>query len=256
MKVQEIVKIVEDFAPRSLAYDWDNTGLIYGNPEKNVKRLYITLDTNPKTVCEAVEKGCDMILSHHPILLGGIKVIDIMTDDGKVLEMLIKNDISLYASHTPTDCCKDGINDVLAEKLGIGDIEIIYKVTDNEGLGRVGNLKVPTTLSEFCETVKKELGTPFIRVCGDGNRVIKRVAVGGGACHDLIPQARSMGAEVMVTADMKYHESIEAVNSGVSVIDAGHYPTENFVIDIFSNLFRDTEIEIVKSTECDIFKLV
>ena len=125
IKVKDIVNIIEDFAPKKLAYEWDNTGLIVGNPEKEIKKVYITLDLFKYNIDEAIEKGVDMIISHHPILFRGIKEINILNPEVYVLEKLIKNDIALYAAHTSIDCAKGGINDVLAEKTGLKDIEII-----------------------------------------------------------------------------------------------------------------------------------
>ncbi len=256
-KVKDIVKIIEDFAPKNLAYEWDNTGLIAGNPEKEIKKIYLTLDLFKYNIDEAIEKGVDMIISHHPILFKGIKEINILNPEAYVLEKLIKNDIALYAAHTSVDCAKGGINDVLADKLGLKEVEIIEKgEIEGCGLGRIGNLAEEFTLKEVCEKVKENLKTPFVRVCGDLDKKIKRVAVGGGACDDLIPQAIEMVADVMVTADMKYHISADSVDKGICVIDAGHYPTEVFVIDIFENLLKDTQVEIFKSSCKDVFKVV
>lgn len=257
MKVKDIVKRIEDIAPKGLAYEWDNTGLIAGNPQKEVKKIYLTLDMFKYNIDEAIENGVDMIISHHPILFKGIKEINVLNPEAYVLEKIIKNDIALYAAHTSMDCAKGGINDVLAEKIGLKEVEIIEKSEiEGCGLGRIGNLTNEITLKEMCEKVKENLKTPFVRVCGDLERKINRVAVGGGACDDLIPDALSMGADVMVTADMKYHISADSVDKGICVIDAGHYPTEVFVIDIFENLLKDTQVEIFKSSCKDVFKVV
>ena len=258
VKVKDIVNAIEKFAPKELAYSWDNTGFICGDCEREVKKVFLTLDVFKETVDEAVAYGCDMIISHHPILFKGIQVIDYKKQQGYIVKELIKNDIALYASHTSMDCASSGINDVLANKLGIKDADIIEKNTEFSGcgLGRIGNISEKTTLKDYAEFVKKALDTPFVRVCGDFNKGIKTVAVGGGACDDLIPEAIAMGADVLVTADMKYHISAEAVEGGLAVIDAGHYPTEVFVMDIFENLLCGMDVEIVKSSHKDVFKIV
>ncbi len=256
-KVKDIVKIIEDFAPLNLAYPWDNSGLITGNIEKEVKKVYITLDMFKFNIDEAIEKGVDMIISHHPILFNSIKKVDYETTDGYILTKLIKNDIALYAAHTSMDCAEGGINDILAQRLGLIETEIIEKSeTEGCGLGRIGNLRKELTLEEYCKEVKEKLNTPFVRVSGDMNKKIFRVAVGGGACDDLIPMAKKMGAQLMVTADMKYHITADSVEGGICIIDAGHYPTEVFVIEIFENLLKSAEVEIFKSTHKDIFKSV
>ena len=255
--VNEIIKLIEKTAPLSLAYTWDNSGLLIGARDKEVNRIYITLDTNKYTVDEAVSLGADMIVSHHPIMFGGIKQIDCESPSGYVISELIKHDIALYAAHTSMDCAAGGINDMLAERLGITGTEIIEENPDFAGcgLGRIGTVK-EQTLKDFAEAVKAALNTPFVRVSGDPEKIIKRAAVGGGACDDLIPTARYMCADVMVTADMKYHITMDSVESGIAVIDAGHYPTEVFVTDIFKNILKNCGAELVVSTEKDVFEVV
>ena len=258
VKVKDISKIIEKFAPKELAYSWDNTGFITGNSEKEVKKVFITLDLFKETVDEAVKNGADMIISHHPILFKGIKTVDYNSQQGYILKELIKNDIAVYASHTSMDCTKGGINDVLAEKLGINESQVIEKNEDfpDCGLGRIGKIKTSVTLREYAEFVKKALNTPFVRVCGDFDKKIKIVGVGGGACDDLIPDAIKMGADVFVTADMKYHIAAQSVDEKISVIDAGHYPTEAFVTEIFEKLLDGLDIEIIKSSHKDVFKFI
>lgn len=255
--VGKVIELIEKAAPLALAYDWDNSGLLIGTRKKEVKKIYLTLDVNMYTTDEAVKSGADMIVSHHPIMFGGIKQIDYNTPAGYVIKKLIKNDIALYAAHTSMDCAAGGINDVLSKRLGITDTEIIEKnnVFPGCGLGRIGRVR-KQTLGEFANAVKTALHTPFVRVCGDIDKVIKTVAVGSGACDDLIPAARAMGADVMVTADMKYHVSIDSVESGIAVIDAGHYPTEVFVTGIFERILSDCGAELVTATERDVFEIV
>ena len=258
ISVEDIIKKIEEKAPLALAYEWDNSGFICGDKKKKVKNIFLTLDVTVNTVNEALEKGADMIISHHPILFKGINKIDYSSTQGYIVKTLIENNIALYAAHTSMDNASGGINDILAEKLSLKNIKIIEENKEfcNCGLGRVGELEKETTLKEFAEIVKKNLNTPFVRVCGDFNKKIKYVAVGGGACDDLIIPALMMGADVMVTSDMKYHISIDSVENGICVIDAGHYPTEHFVIDIFEEILKGEDINIFKSEEKDIFKAV
>lgn len=256
--VKNLIEKIEKIAPLDLAYEWDNSGFIVGNINKEVKKVYITLDLFKENIDEAVEKKVDLIISHHPILFRGIKKIDYSSQQGYVLKNLIENDIALYAAHTNMDCARGGINDVLAEKLGLNNCEVIEKSSAREdcGLGRIGVLEKETTLEDYAKTVKEALKTPFVRICGNCDKKIKKVAVGGGACDDLIESAIAMGADVIVTADMKYHISADCIDAGLAVIDAGHYPTEVFVKEIFKNIIKDENVEIVKSTGKDVFKIV
>ncbi len=257
MLIRDVIKKIEDMAPIGLAYSWDNSGFLCGDKNKDVKKIYLTLDTNIYTVNEAVKNGADMIISHHPIMFGGIKSVDYNTPSGYVISELVKNDIALYAAHTTMDTAKGGLNDILAEKLGIEVMDILERNNDFEGcgLGRIGRIKNTVALSDFASIVKKALDTPFVRVSGNANTMISTVAVGSGACSDLIPVAAAMGADVMVTADMKYHIAIDSVERGICIIDAGHYPTERFVMDIFGQLFKNSEIKLIYSTETDIFSV-
>ena len=122
IRVSDIVNIIEEFAPPELAYSWDNTGLITGDREKCVKRVFVTLDITEETVDMAVKTGADMIISHHPILFKGLQKIDYYNGDGYIVKELIKNDIAVYASHTSMDCTKDGVNNVFAKKLNINNM--------------------------------------------------------------------------------------------------------------------------------------
>lgn len=256
MKAYEIADIIEKAAPKSLAYPWDNVGILCGSGEKEVKKALLTLDTNEKTVNEAVLNGCDMIISHHPIFLNGIKRIDYSSSEGKMVKTLIENDITVFAAHTNMDTAERGINNALAELFLLQDIKILEENGENTGLGRYGRLNTSVTLKEFSETVKEKLKTPCVRVSGDLNTKINVAAVASGSCADIIPTALKKGCDVIITADMKYHNTIENVESGIAVIDAGHYPTETIVMDIFENLLRDTGIETVKSKNKDIFQFI
>lgn len=258
MKVNEIIKIIENTCPQRLAYSWDNVGLLCGDDEKEIKKVFVTLDTNIATVREAISKGADMIVSHHPVLLGGIKRIDYTTPTGQMIKLLIENNIPLFAAHTNMDTASGGINDKLAQMFGLFNIEILEQHTNDEnaGLGRIGTLKEPVTLEAFAQKCKSILKTPFVRASGDMNTQIKRVAVASGSCSEIIPLAAKKGADVIVTGDMKYHNTIDMTQIGVCVIDAGHYPTEICVMDIFSDLLADTDLEIIKSENRDIFSIV
>ena len=256
MKAYEIAQLIEKEAPQELAYSWDNVGILCGDGKKEVKKALLTLDTNENTVDEAIQNKCDMIISHHPILLGGIKRIDYSSADGRMLRKRIQNDITVFAAHTNMDTAEHGINDALALLLGIKDAEIIEKNGEKTGLGRYGKLIHAATLREFAELVKKKLGTPHVRTAGDLGKTVITAAVASGSCAELIPAAHALGCNVIVTADMKYHNMIAAAESGIAVIDAGHYPTEIIVMDIFEKILRQTNIITVKSKNTDIFTYI
>ena len=254
MKLKDIINIIEENYPPCLAYDWDNSGLFLGDIEKEIQKVLVTLDITPPIIDQAIENGADMVLSHHPIMMDGIKSL---ADGTMVSDMIInavKNDICIYSAHTNMDTAKNGINQKLAELFDLEDICVLEndKPYDDCGLGRIGNLKNEMSLSDFCELVKEKLHTPFVRVCGD-NRKIKKVAVASGSCSEYVPTAIKKGADVIITADMKYHHCIEFVYDGIAIIDAGHFPTENIVKDMFGEIL--TDVEVILADNEDIFKV-
>ncbi len=258
MKVNEIIELIEKVCPKNLAYDWDNVGLLCGDGNKEINTVFVTLDTNLNTVKEAVDAGADMIVSHHPILLGGIKRIDYSTPVGQMLKLLIENNIPVYAAHTNMDTAKGGINDVLAELFGLTDVKILEQHTKNPeaGLGRYGKLKTPVTFSTLAKITKEKLKTPCVRASGSPDTIISTLAVASGSCSEIIPIAKALGADAVITGDMKYHNTIDNVESGICIIDAGHYPTEIIVMDIFADILKDTKVKIIKSENKDIFRFI
>lgn len=256
MKAYEIERLVDGFAPFDLAYDWDNSGFLCGDPEKEVRKIMVTLDTDVNVARQAAQAGCDMILSHHPIFFKGIKNISLASADGALVKELVKNDIALIAAHTNMDRARFGINHVLAMKLGIKNAEILEPCAHRPqcGLGRYGELEEKLTLGEFAERICLALDTPAVRVCGDTDAVIKTAAAASGSCSEMIIPAKNAGCDVIVTGDIKYHEALDAVNSGIFIIDAGHYPTEIFVTEIFERILSETGLEIIKPKHGDVFK--
>lgn len=258
MKVRDVLKKIEEFAPPALAYSWDNVGLLVGAPEREVKRILITLDSDLNIIQEAVSKGCDLIVSHHPMFFKGVKRIRLDETQGKAVELLIKNDISVIAAHTNMDCAANGVNQGLAKLFKLTDVEVLEENPDFSGcgLGRVGNLREPVTLKELTELAKEALRVSGLRAAGDENTVISRIAVAGGSCSEVIPLALAKGCQAIITGDMKYHETIDAVNSGICVIDAGHYGTEHHVIGIFEEILKPLGVEMLHSENPDVFSFI
>lgn len=256
MKVKDVIEKIEKVCPERLAYPWDNIGLLCGDREKTVKTVLLTLDTNVSVVKEAIDMGADMIISHHPILLNGIKRIDYSEPTGEMLKLLIENNIAVFAAHTNMDTASGGINDRLAEMFNISGVKILEQHTPDPsaGLGRYGKIK-PVTLGALAKSVSEKLNSP-IRVSGDLKNTVSTLAVASGSCAEVIPLAKSLGCDAIITGDMKYHNTIDNVESGIAVIDAGHYPTEICVMDIFKNILKDSGIKTVKSKNKDIFQFI
>lgn len=253
MKVYDIITKIEDFAPQSLACSWDNPGFLCGDKNREVNKILLALDVDLETVYEAIEVGADMIVSHHPIFFSGLKRIDFSTPEGRMVELLIKNDIAVFAAHTNMDAAKDGINDRLAEIFELSEVKVLEPIDEGVGIGRFGVLKEEISAEDFCNTVKEKLNTPFVRLTGNGS--IKKLAICSGSGGEYFSYAKENGCDALLTGDVKYHTAIEAKESGIAVIDAGHFPTENIVCSIFEEILSDLPLTLIKSKSRDIFEI-
>lgn len=223
--VRDIEQYLYAWAPRELAESWDNVGLLVGDPEAEVHRVLVALDVTPQVVDEAIEKDCQLIAAHHPVMnCAWNQVQTVRTDDrqGRVLTELIRHGIATICMHTNLDAAAGGVNEVLAQKLGLSDLKMLTE----EKIGRIGTLKCEIPLVEFTHSVIELLGCNGLRYV-DAGRPVHRVAVGGGACGCYIPQAIAAGCDTFVTSDLKYNDFLDT--EGLNLIDAGHFPTENVV---------------------------
>ena len=168
MKCREIAAIIEELAPRSLAYDWDNVGLLFGDAEQEVTRVLLTLDMDVGVAEEAARLGVQMVIGHHPILFDPISRVTAQTPEGRLLQTLARNSISYYAAHTNLDVAKGGLNDLLAKKLRLKNVEQLEAIdVEGEGIGRIGDLDSPISLLALAERVKKAFGVANLRYAGE-----------------------------------------------------------------------------------------
>lgn len=258
MKLKDIISIIEKTAPVSYAYDWDNVGLMIGDVSAEVQSVMLTLDVTPAVVDEAARKGCQLIISHHPLFFDTIKNIDFSISFGKMIRKLVNENIAVYSCHTNMDAADGGINTRLAQLFELTDTEVLesHPKFSNIGIGRIGKCKSPCTVVELCERVKKILGTNFVKLtCANENTVVNTICVASGSCGDMIELAKSKGADVIITADVKYHQALSALELPIAVIDAGHYPTEFLVVDLLKELLSESELNIYVSEQKDCFQI-
>ncbi len=233
MKCKEIAAVIEQLAPRSLAYEWDNVGLLFGDMEQEVTRLLLTLDMDIGVAQEAARLGAQMVVGHHPILFDPVSRVTAQTPDGRLLQTLARNSVSYYAAHTNLDIAKGGLNDLLAKKFRLKHVELLEPVeTAGEGIGRIGDLDAPITLLALAERVKKALGIENLRYAGDEDALVSRIAVNSGGGASLIDAALSHGADVFITGDYKYAQIRGCLDNGMKVIDVGHYDSEILVCEL------------------------
>lgn len=240
--VGEIEQAVFEIAPRECAQEWDNVGLLVGRPDREVQKVLVALDITEGVVEEADRWGADLIVSHHPVIFHGQKTVTDRDVVGRRLLALVESGIAAVCMHTNLDCAEGGVNDVLAQALGIREPE---RFTD-DGVGRCGWLAGPVDLPEFVCLVSKTLGCSGVRYT-DAGRPVHRVAVGGGACGEFEDAAIAAGCDTFVTSDLSYHQFVDARSNGINLIDAGHFPTENLIcaelIDYLAEQFPGLKIQ-------------
>jgi dinuclear metal center YbgI/SA1388 family protein len=228
--VKEIEAVFFAWAPAALAEEWDNVGHLVGDGSREVRKALIALDITEAVVDEAIARDAQLILSHHPVMnCTWQKVQNILTDDrqGRILTKLVEHHISAICMHTNLDAAAGGVNDILAEKLGISDLEML----NDEKIGRVGTLKCEIPLAEYIPFVVKSLSCNGLRYT-DSGKPVHRIAVGGGACGNFIAHAIAKGCDTFITADLGYHDFLN--HPAINLIDAGHFPTENLICPVIA----------------------
>lgn len=242
--VREIYQYLDGLAPFSLQMDFDNAGFLVGRGDRQVDKILVSLDITEEVVAEAAQLGCQLIVSHHPVIFFPAKSVTDSTPDGRILLSLVEHNIAAICAHTNLDAVSGGVNDALARKLGLTNIEQLKQDGVDAsgrpyGIGRVGNTAgVPMYAPAFAAFVKEALGANGVRFV-DARRPVRRVAVGGGACADMLKDALALGCDTFVTADVKYNGFLDAKALGVNLIDAGHYPTEQVVVPVLAKWLAD-----------------
>lgn len=218
--------------PPARAESWDAVGLVCGDPAQQVRKVLFAVDPVTAVMQEALDFGADLIVAHHPLYLRGTTSVAATTFKGRLIHTLIKNDIALYTAHTNADVANPGVSDALARAVGlVGDLVPLQPFPDDpwRGLGRIGGLPYEMSLADFAAQARTGLPETSwgIRVAGDPDRRVARVAVSGGAGDSLLSTARAAGVDVFLTADLRHHPASEFVEAGgPALIDAAHWATE------------------------------
>lgn len=241
MLCSEIMKVIEASYPREAALGFDNVGLLAGRTDKEVGKVYLALDATEKVIDQAIAAGADMLITHHPLIFSPLKKV---TDEDFISRRVLKliaNDISYYAMHTNYDIL--GMAQLAEKILGISDTEVLDVTSSTEegeeGIGRIGYLEKEMTLEECAVYVKHKLSLGSVKIFGDMDQKIRCLAVCPGSGKSVIDEALKKGADVLVTGDIGHHEGIDAVERGLSIIDAGHYGTEYIFIEDMKTFFDE-----------------
>lgn len=255
-KIKDIIGIMEEFAPKTLKEDFDNVGLMVGDKNKEVKKILLALDCTLDVIQEAKEKNVELIITHHPLIFRKPSSITTDTLIGKKIIELIKNDISLYSSHTNLDSAENGLNETIVNLLGYSTNELIevnkMARNDNEGLGRIVRLEDFIKLEDLIEDIKEKLNVKSLKLV-KGCEKVKNIAIINGSGSDFFEKAYKKGADCIITGDTTYHYASDYKELGVSIIDTGHFSSEWIVFLQVINKLTDKlqDIEILISTKSE-----
>lgn len=239
MKINELAEILESDFPLHYAFEGDNVGLLVGDGNTEITSVLATCDVDLPVVKEAIEKGSNLILSHHPLMFRPLKRLTETNPEQKAIRLAVSNGISIYSAHTNLDSGRGGINDLMASMVGMKNTEII-DVLGGEGekkygFGRMCDLDKPLTLTQIMHDVIERFSADGLRYAGDKNSLIRRIAVNTGGGADVIPMCIERGCDLLITGDIKYNGYRDAVEMGMCIIDIMHYDSEHIVKEWFEN---------------------
>ena len=241
MLIGDIVRPIEEFAPLSLQESYDNAGLIVGRLDDELQGgVLLAVDVTEEVIEEAIEKGCGLIITHHPIIFHPLKRLNSASVVERCVEMAIRNNIALYACHTNLDSAPNGMSWKVGEMLGLQDMVVLQPTAEGAGFGVVGTLSQPMSEVDFLSQVKKIFSVETLRHSALLGREVKRVAICTGAGASLMREAKASGCDIYLTADLKYND-FYTPDSHFVVVDMGHFESEFCVIailfDILSKIF-------------------
>ena len=246
MKIKEVLSALERFAPLPLQESWDNAGLQVGLTETEVSGALLCLDVNEKIVDEAIQEGCNLIVSHHPLLFRGLKTISDLTDVQRTVMEAIQKGICVISMHTNMDNAKGGVNYKMAEKLGLRDVQFLSpKTVDGveSGSGVIGELPEAQASDDFVLAVKKAFDVECAMCNELLRRPVRKVALCGGAGDFLLDEAVKAGADAFITGEMHYHQYF-GYEQQIQICVIGHYQSEQFTTEIFDEIIREACPEV------------
>lgn len=232
MKIKEWIEGWEKKVPPALQEDWDNTGLQFSRPDKDLTGLVYCLDLNQPALDQAIQTGANLIFTHHPVFFNPVK--QLVDQDGRsdLVLSTIEAGISVYSSHTAFDAVDGGVNDVLAEAVGVKHPNALIPrqgrdplFAFSKGMGKIGRVR-KTSLKDLAGHLKEEFSLDQVAFYGPSQAEVKEVALVGGSGMDFVDEALAQGADVFITGDIKHHQALDSLAQGIYLIDPGHYGSE------------------------------
>jgi len=234
--IEALYAFLEEFAPRRLAESWDNVGLLVGDRQADVRRLMTCLTVTPTTVDEAIDGRADLIVTHHPLPFSAVKRLTSDTTAGRLLLKLISAGVAVYSAHTAFDSAAEGINQRLAEGLGLTEIAALVPHQEGQGAGRWGKLDGSPTLGELAQRLMEFLRIANLQIVGNRQEKIRTVAVACGAAGEFLEVARKVSCNAMVLGEARFHACLEAEAWGIGLLLPGHFASERFAVEALAGL--------------------
>jgi dinuclear metal center YbgI/SA1388 family protein len=230
LTVADLCQFLETFAPSSLAAEWDNVGLLVGDRQQKLDRVITCLTVTPAVAAEAIRERADCVVTHHPLPFRPLKRLTTDETAGRLLLDLIRSGIAVYSPHTAFDSAATGINQQLADGLGLVAVQPLVPA-ESLGTGRIGRFDQAQSLGQVAVRLKQFLKIGGLHVVGDVRRTIERVAIACGSAGDLLDSAIAAGCDLFVTGEARLHTCYEAESSKIAMILAGHYASERFGVE-------------------------
>jgi dinuclear metal center YbgI/SA1388 family protein len=241
--VRDLITVLDKFAEPDLAESWDNIGLMVGEPGLKISAILIALDPTLEVLNEAKGKGCNTIVTHHPLIFKGMKSIRTDHPEGQLLTRALIDQLAIIGCHTNLDKVPGGVNDMLAAQLGLVDSRVLIpdpaaSELSKIGLGRIGELPAPLTFEDFTLLIREKLAIKVVKVAGTPPAEITTVALCGGSGSELAPAAMAGGAQIYVSGEIKHSMARWAESVDFCIVDCGHFATENVMVMGLAKLIR------------------
>ncbi len=239
--IADIATFLETFAPRRLAADWDNVGLLAGDPQQPVTKIMTCLTITAASAAEAIRAQAELIVTHHPLPFHALKRLTTEQTPGRLLWQLARANVAIYSPHTAFDSAAAGINQQLAAGLGLQQIQPLVPAKDDAdglGSGRFGELPKPLPLRELVGRLRKFLGIAGLQVVGQDDAQVQRIAIACGSAGSYLAAAATAGCQTLVTGETQFHTCLEAEALGMSLLLPGHYASERFACEKLADVLR------------------
>ena len=253
LMTRDVLELLDAIAPFAIADDWDNSGLQAGNLNWEVKKMIIGLDVSMDLMNAAQKGNCDLVLTHHPLMIHPEKSIDFSKMPGSVIEMAASNKISIISVHTNLDKANNGLNDYFAEKIGIRETRP-FLTDEVPGTGRIGTLESQIPLQQLVLNIKKQLNLNYLRVTGPMDLPIRSVAVCTGSGGSLLDEFLASRADAYITGDIKYHEARRIEEVSRALIDVGHFSSEHMVVELLFEKLSQVVVNAGLNIEIEQYK--